>query len=515
MIKSWHTYTHARAQNGAQTIDDVSATNLIVHPFPPCPPSSFAQLLSLIPLSLARSDVKDIFKRLYGDRVAITDWSLNIRGNTLVDGTQFGFEPANKIRKDMGPHPVVTWHTWYALDDEMVSQFVWIHGGEMEKYDGFIVTHSPVFCRLFEGFGKPVFMVNSCRYDAPYCWSGDMQQLSKLNACLSRMKKSGQLVAISNNLADQEYLRLGAGVHSIHIPSLCMYTGVTFDLGKNKDEPTVILRKSCNIPQEHLEIFAATPGIRLPDVPTGLFSTPRDAIEEKPFVRLPISDAADVRRRDKWMSWEAMWTGRQMVHFFYEVSTMSIFEQYSAGVPLLVPSQRFCTELIASGQMKLQSRYWRLYYTVPCQYTCLPYQWGYPDPAIVELTKKFEYSVHPLAITTRSKDSAQAKRFCVDVMFFFENRNRKIPEALSESDADETYAEWWASRADVYDAEWMPGVRFFDSWEELAKKAVLQPDAEEMQLHRIQLDLRRERILNMWRQLIEDKFPILASSLAT
>jgi hypothetical protein len=34
------------------------------------------------------------------------------------------------------------------------------------------------------------------------------------------------------------------------------------------------------------------------------------------------------------------------VHFPYEVSTMSIFEQYSAGAVLIFPSRRFYEELI-------------------------------------------------------------------------------------------------------------------------------------------------------------------------
>jgi hypothetical protein len=44
---------------------------------------------------------------------------------------------------------------------------------ELKKYDGFIVTHSPVFVRFFESLGKPVILINSCRYDTPFCWNGD------------------------------------------------------------------------------------------------------------------------------------------------------------------------------------------------------------------------------------------------------------------------------------------------------------------------------------------------------
>ena len=41
--------------------------------------------------------VQDVFKRLYGDRVHITDWNFSFRGDSLRDGSQFGFEPSHKI----------------------------------------------------------------------------------------------------------------------------------------------------------------------------------------------------------------------------------------------------------------------------------------------------------------------------------------------------------------------------------------------------------------------------------
>ena len=49
--------------------------------------------------------------------------------------------------------------------------------------------------------------------------------------CLFR----GLLIPISNNKADQEYLRLGTGIDSIHLPSLCLYTNVTVDVKVAKE----------------------------------------------------------------------------------------------------------------------------------------------------------------------------------------------------------------------------------------------------------------------------------------
>ena len=123
----------------------------------------------------------------------------------------------------------------------MIEQFVARYRLELSGYDGFVVTHTPVFCRLFESFNKPIVLVNSCRYDHPYTFSGDLQQRGELNECLQRLQKKGLLLAISNNKADQAYLKLGANVDSMHIPSLCAYTKVSHEQTVAKDAPPVVI----------------------------------------------------------------------------------------------------------------------------------------------------------------------------------------------------------------------------------------------------------------------------------
>ena len=63
--------------------------------------------------------------------------------------------------------------SWYGINQEMVNRFTWRYARELGKYDGFIVTHTPVFARLFENLNKPVILVNTCRYDQPFCYNGD------------------------------------------------------------------------------------------------------------------------------------------------------------------------------------------------------------------------------------------------------------------------------------------------------------------------------------------------------
>ena len=213
------------------------------------------------------ADVVDILK----DEVDITNWSIS--GHNWVFG-----KPTADVK-------VVNQHTWKNIDEEMIDQFFAHYKDELSQYDGFLVTHTPVFALLYEKFNKPIIVVNSCRYEQPFSWKGDIVAWDWLNSKLKNMKN---VHFISNNRADQEYLKLGAGIESRYIPSLCLYTGARY---------------------------------------TG---------------------TREVVRHDMYKSgytWECLYSHKAIMHVPYEISTMSIFEQYSANVPLLFPTKRFLKEL--------------------------------------------------------------------------------------------------------------------------------------------------------------------------
>ena len=175
------------------------------------------------------ADVKDILCRLYGSNVSITDWSLS--GHTWVFGKQPTYVYA------------VNEYSWRHLDENLVQQFIMIYYNELKQYDGFIATHGLVFVRLFEVFDKPIIMINSCRYDIPYCWSNNYEERKKLNECLQRLYKKKLLIPIANNRADKDYFKLGTGIDCIHIPSLCLYTNIQYDLEYARSKPFVCYNK--------------------------------------------------------------------------------------------------------------------------------------------------------------------------------------------------------------------------------------------------------------------------------
>ena len=247
------------------------------------------------------SDVKDIFQRLYGDTVQITNWSIS--GDRWV----FGFPYVNVKH--------VTQRSWKNINQEMIAAFQSEYDTYLSQFDGFIVTHTPVFTQLFEKYNKPIIMVNSCRYNQPFCWSNNFQEQYRLNEALKRMASKGQLFAISNNKGDQEYLRLGTGLSSTWIPSLCAYTNVKHDPATAKD-------------------VAITYGYR----------------EKYPACE-------NVLNKRNGSTWKEIYSNKVIIHPAYEASTMSISEQYTAGVPLLLPSKEYYLRLADEGECPLKSIY--------------------------------------------------------------------------------------------------------------------------------------------------------------
>jgi hypothetical protein len=111
-------------------------------------------------------------------------------------------------------------------------------------------------------------------------------------------------------------------------------------------------------------------------------------------------------------SWNDLYDQRAIVFIPYNVSVMALFEMYTACVPLYVPARAFLKELMQRHPRDVLSS------LSFCQVT------GHP-PA------------------------------------------RRV-DGLDLNDlSDETVVDWYLDRADFYDPEWMPGIRFFESWEHL------------------------------------------------
>jgi hypothetical protein len=237
---------------------------------------------------------------------------------------------ASFIQKNICNEYIINRNNWRSLSPDLCELFYQKHKEELEQYDGFIVTHTPSFSLLYEKFNKKIIIINSCRYEQPASHNGDLQQWEWINEGLKRLNAKKLLINVSNNLFDKLYLKNGTGIDSVHIPSLCLYTSVDYNM-INKNKMQFLLYSSLKNEFKSL--------IKL-DNPNIL-----DINSIKPYNYIDLIKAKGI------------------IHIPYEMSTMSIFEQYSMNIPLIFPSKELLIKLHKFKMINFYGSYVELFQT--------------------------------------------------------------------------------------------------------------------------------------------------------
>lgn len=215
----------------------------------------------------------------------VHNWSLS--GHNWI----FNFTECNS--------PAINKYNWKNINEQMVDYFYLTHKYELDKYDAFICCYPPIFLKLFEKFNKPIIVIAATRYDYPVI--DDPYRLSWLEDSLNNNKN---LLLVANNEFDKKYCEKFLKKEWLHIPSLCDYTNEKY----NKTKEQSIIFSKFNIDSKYIH-----------QSQLGNYS------------------------------WKDLYSYDSIIHFPYNVSTMSIFEQYNAGIPLAFPSLEFALELIKNG----------------------------------------------------------------------------------------------------------------------------------------------------------------------
>ncbi len=193
---------------------------------------------------------------------------------------------------------IVNEKNWTNLDETIVDNFYETHKNELDKYDAFICCYPPCFLKLYEKFNKPIIVIAATRYEHPF--TNNIQKLEWLNHSLNN---NNNLILITNNEFDKKYCEKFTTKQWKWIPSLCAYTKSKYINTINK---TVIFSKfNLNKNEQFIHQYEL-----------GQYK------------------------------WKDLYSYKNIIHFPYNASTMSIFEQYEAGVPLLFPTLRLSLELI-------------------------------------------------------------------------------------------------------------------------------------------------------------------------
>lgn len=243
------------------------------------------------------SDIAHIFKSL-GHQV--DDWSLS--GHHWVLN-----KPKPKIMLSDGTQLTCSG----VCSQEVCDRFYEQNKEELSKYDAFIACYPVEFALLYERFNKPIIVVNCIRYDHPNTFNPAIRD--RLNEFLKRRHDKGKLYYVCNNKGDLWYSKYFLGIEGMHIPSLCEYTNTKYTGTKNQ----YVIHDRSDI---------TVPG------------------------NLCISLGA-VRNQSWKYTWSDLYSYKGVIHIPYHNGTMSMFEQYTANVPLFLPSKKYTKELFTQGRI--------------------------------------------------------------------------------------------------------------------------------------------------------------------
>jgi hypothetical protein len=212
---------------------------------------------------------------------------------------------------------IINENTWRSINLDAIEQFKKEYSDYLNNFDAFFVGYPTCFVLLFAHLGKPIIVSNCVRYDMPFCWNKDINMLNQLHQTLNDLNGKGLLSVISNNLADHDYFSYAPhGVSSTLIPTIGEYSEIEW-------MPSMA---------ESLIYSGET-----------LFTKNSNLISRKDYGSFSSKEIGRFK---------------SIIHVPYEVSTMSMSEQYAGGIPLLFPSEKLLRNWWESDNKLIQSRYW-------------------------------------------------------------------------------------------------------------------------------------------------------------
>jgi hypothetical protein len=271
--------------------------------------------------------------------------------------------------------PMLDNSRWMHLTPEQFSnEFYDLYKDQIEnKVDAFIVTYPPIFSLLYKHFNKPIIINNPIRYEWPFSFRKNDWEY--FNNFLREGVDNNKIFLVANNIHDKKYMEDFIEREVEHIPSICDYYGSLYEQNTN-DFIYYSRNKIAEI---------TNPSIKYKD---DLFKshTHNDLVKYRGIIHIP-----------------------------YQISYMSIFEQYTSNIPLFFPTKEF----------------------------------------LMEIYKENKYSV--LKEVSWNNYCGQASKSCIEYKGKHDPNDYNNYESVME----------WLKYADFYDVEWMPYITYFSSFEEL------------------------------------------------
>lgn len=233
------------------------------------------------------ADIRNIFNKM-GHTVE----EISMGGHPLIIG-----RPVGNISMLKGDNWCST------IQQRKFEEFYMIYKDQFKKYDGFICCYPPIFSMLYKYFDKPIIIQIPIRYECGADCNSELWQ--EFNEYLQKGIDNGNILASANSIYDQKYTSSFINREIDYIPSLCQYTGMTYNPVNEK----FLYYSSFHIKDESMRMIKKT-----------------DAMHGG-------------------HAWQNIADYKGCIHYPYNVSTMSIFEQYTACIPIFFPTIRYLLEM--------------------------------------------------------------------------------------------------------------------------------------------------------------------------
>ncbi|ELT91522.1 hypothetical protein CAPTEDRAFT_195351 [Capitella teleta] len=381
--------------------------------------------------------------QVHGDIKAFRIWTMDMHMATIKDlvhrltplGVEFTWKSMSlhcKAPNDCGESlKIVNKNNALHLNDSLIADFyeAYKDDAEIHSVDAFVCFHPAAMCQLFIPFNKSIIIVASTRYEIGRDES--VTRWMKWNDDIRELAKDPKNIIAANNLYDAHYLEYFTGVSAKVLPSYCGYISASY----SPSNSTFLLYAGRGMKSTFSVIFMKNY--------TELCKYRVDCPEI-----LYVKDTYPAG-----YSYEELSGHQGLVYAPYQVSTMSLFEQYRMNLPMFFPSLTLLSKWDAERTWVKE----RIIFTTKTflrpngsEISCDPSQVGIPDPNTVEDAFSIRY---------------------------------------------------WLQKADFY--QW-PYITYYESYEDLVQQ-MLSVDLQEISSRMKAYNLKhRERLDAQWLAIIKD-----------
>ena len=193
---------------------------------------------------------------------------------------------------------------------------------ELQSVDAFVCFHPASMCELFMPFNRTIIVIASTRYELGRFRA---HRWTRWNDNLAEIAKIPTNVVAGNNRYDVEYIKYFTGIEPRLIPSFCGYLPYKYAPSR----PAFLLAPRRLVWDRFERTFVSA------------FKTRCDIVN-------CTAELIPVREKYRRYKYSDLAAHAGIVYIPYQVSLMSLFEQYRMNIPLFFPS----LDLLTTWQLK-------------------------------------------------------------------------------------------------------------------------------------------------------------------